>query len=299
MLALGGVLGGVFNAVLAPHLFTSVAEYPLVLALACFLRPGERRSAVDLAWGLVPALLMAALAPVARGLVRETTVGPMGPIIGVAIASAFVAALCYAWKDRPLRFGASVAGVLAASLVPSPGGPRLLHAERSFFGVHRVREDPTGRYHTLYHGVTLHGAQAVAPDRRCDPLTYYSREGVGVAMEALAPVAGRRVGVVGLGSGSMAGYAKPGESWTYYEIDPAVERIARDPRYFTYLTCAPGLQVVLGDARLSLARAPDRSFDLLVLDAFSSDGIPVHLLAGRRSRFTERSFVRAGRFCCI
>ena len=182
-----------------------------------------------------------------------------------------MAALCYAWKDRPLRFGASVAGVLAASLVPSPGGPRLLHAERSFFGVHRVREDPTGRYHTLYHGVTLHGAQAVAPDRRCDPLTYYSREGVGVAMEALAPVTGRRVGVVGLGSGSMAGYAKPGESWTYYEIDPVVERIARDPRYFTYLTCAPGLQVVLGDARLSLARAPDRSFDLLVLDAFSSD----------------------------
>ena len=221
---------------------------------------------------------MSALAPVARGLVRETTVGPMRPIIGVAIASAFVAALCYAWKDRPLRFGASVAGVLAASVVPSPGGPRLLHAERSFFGVHGVREAPTGRYHTLYHGVTLHGAQAVAPDPRCDPLTYYSREGVGVAMEALAPVAGRRIGVVGLGSGSMAGYAKPGESWTYYEIDPAVERIARDPRYFTYLTCAPGLHVVLGDARLSLARAPDRSFDLLVLDAFSSDGIPVHLL---------------------
>ncbi len=309
MLALGGVLGGVFNAVLAPHLFTSVAEYPLVLALACFLRPKGRKGETakrqetpfalspyrlfDLLWGLVPALLMAALAPVARGLVRETTVGPMGPIIGVAIASAFVAALCYAWKDRPLRFGASVAGVLAASLVPSPGGPRLLHAERSFFGVHRVREDPTGRYHTLYHGVTLHGAQAVAPDRRCDPLTYYSREGVGVAMEALAPVAGRRVGVVGLGSGSMAGYAKPGESWTYYEIDPAVERIARDPRYFTYLTCAPGLHVVLGDARLSLARAPDRSFDLLVLDAFSSDGIPVHLLT-REAIALYRTKLRPG-----
>jgi SAM-dependent methyltransferase len=312
MLALGGVLGGIFNAVLAPHLFHSVVEYPLVLALACFLRPKGRKGetakrqetpvalssfrpfALELAWGLLPALLMAALAPVARGLVRETTIGPMLPIVAVAIASACVAALCYAWKDRPLRFGASVAGVLTAAAVPSAGGPKLLHAERSFFGVHRVREDPTGKYHTLYHGVTLHGAQAVAPERRCDPLTYYSREGpAGAAMEALAPAHGRRVAVVGLGSGTLAAYAKPGESWTYYEIDPVVERIARDPRYFTYLTCAPGLRVVLGDARLSLTRAPDRSYDLLVLDAFSSDGIPVHLLT-REAIAMYRAKLRPG-----
>jgi SAM-dependent methyltransferase len=302
MLALGGVLGGIFNAVLAPHLFKSVAEYPLVLALACFMRPsrekGEGRKekgdwVKDLAWGLIPALLTGGLASVARGLVGETVARPMGPIIAVAIASACVAALCYAWKDRPLRFGASVAGVLAAAAVPSTGGPKLLHAERSFFGVHRVRVDPTGRYHTLYHGVTLHGAQAVVPERRCDPLTYYSRETLGAAMETLAPMAGRHVAVVGLGSGSMAAFAKPGETWTYYEIDPAVERIARDPRYFTYLTCAPGLQVVLGDARLSLARVPDRSVDLLALDAFSSDGIPVHLLT-REAIALYRAKLRPG-----
>jgi SAM-dependent methyltransferase len=286
MLALGGALGGVFNAIVAPHLFHSVAEYPLVLALACFLRPDRRRVAraaerigADLAWGLVPALLMTGLAPVARGLVGETTVRPMAPIIAVAIVSACVAALCYAAKNRPFRFGVSVAGVLASAAVPVIGGPIVLHAERSFFGVHRVREDPTGRYHTLYHGVTLHGAQSLDPRRRCDPLTYYAREGpAGSAMEQLGPAAGRRVGVVGLGSGSLAAYARAGDSWTYFEIDPVVERIARDPRYFTYLTCAENVRVVLGDGRLSLARAPDRSFDLLVLDAFSSDGIPVHLL---------------------
>src|SRR5262249_32737019 len=100
----------------------------------------------------------------------------------------------------------------------------------------------------------------------------------GSVLEHMAPVAGRRVGVVGLGSGSLAAYARPGDSWTYFEIDPVVERIARDPRYFTYLTCAESLRVVLGDGRLSLSPVPDRSFDLLVLDAFSSDGIPVHLL---------------------
>ncbi len=301
MLSLGGVLGGIMNAVIAPHVFDSVAEYPLVLALACFLRPAKPVApgkvvapAVDLAWGLVPALLMAGLAPVARGLVAETTLPHMAPVIGVAIASACVAALCYAWKDRPLRFGASMAGVLAASVLPSAGGPRLVHAERSFFGVLRVREDRTGRYHTLYHGTTLHGAQALAPERRCDPLSYYAKEGpLGAAMKSLAPAPGRRVAVVGLGSGTLAAYARPGESWTYYEIDPAVERIARDSRYFTYLTCAPGLQVVLGDARLSLARAPDRSYDLLVLDAFSSDGIPVHLLT-REAIALYRAKLRPG-----
>jgi hypothetical protein len=157
----------------------------------------------------------------------------------------------------------------------------LLAADRTFFGVLRVRADASTNRHILMHGSTVHGEQSQAPGRRAEPLTYYHRSGpMGQLMaDRAARLASARIGVVGLGAGSMAAYAMPGQQWTFYEIDPAVARIARDSGLFTYLKdCGPACDVVLGDARLSLAEAQGPRFSLLVLDAFSSDGIPVHLV---------------------
>jgi hypothetical protein len=157
----------------------------------------------------------------------------------------------------------------------------VLHAERTFFGMHRVETDPGGRFHLLLHGTTIHGAQSLDPGRRREPLTYYSTDGpLGQVFQAYRASDGpRRVAVVGLGTGSMACHARPGEQWTFYEIDPEVLRIARDPGLFTFLgECLDEFDVVLGDARLSLAGPSPGEYGLLAVDAFNSDAIPVHLL---------------------
>ncbi len=131
------------------------------------------------------------------------------------------------------------------------------------------------------HGTTLHGAESLNPSRRCEPLVYYHRTGPLGQVFGVFPknLDHAHVAVIGLGTGSAAGYGRSGQHWTFYEIDPAVERIAKDPRHFTFLKdCWAHVNVILGDARLSLTNAPDHSYDLIVLDAFSSDAIPTHLL---------------------
>jgi spermidine synthase len=154
----------------------------------------------------------------------------------------------------------------------------VLHTERNFFGINKVKLIENGRKVTLIHGTTMHGTEFTDPALRRAPLAYYARSGpVGqlLALTGTRP----KVAVIGLGTGALACYRKPGEAWTFYEIDGAVEQIARDTRYFHYLqNCGAGTQIHLGDGRLSLSAVPDRSFDLIVLDAFSSDSIPMHLL---------------------
>jgi len=147
-------------------------------------------------------------------------------------------------------------------------------------GSHRVSLDPTGSFHLLIHGKILHGRQSLDPARRREPLTYYHRTGpIGQVLAQYGQAPQERIAVVGLGAGTLACYAQRGQSWTYYEIDPVVLKIARDERFFTFLRDSPGdIRVVLGDARLSLVSAPPQNFDLLIMDAFSSDAIPVHLV---------------------
>jgi SAM-dependent methyltransferase len=160
---------------------------------------------------------------------------------------------------------------------------RALLTERNFFGVLRVTEDSKGQYHQLVHGNTLHGRQSLDPAREIEPLAYYHRSGpIGQVFEMFDARMGESpadVAVIGLGAGSLACYATPTQDWTYYEIDPAVERIARDTNCFTFLKLsrAKNLDIILGDARLRLKEAPDHRYNLLVVDAFSSDSIPVHL----------------------
>jgi hypothetical protein len=158
---------------------------------------------------------------------------------------------------------------------------KIIAAERSFFGVHRVTENRKFGFRQLVHGNTIHGRQHLDPKKQKTPLTYYYPTGpIGQVMETYLPLwKPAHVGLVGLGVGSLASYGRPGDQFTFFEIDPIVIEIASNPKLFTYVSdCKADLKIVEGDARLSLIEQPDQSFDLLVLDAFSSDSIPVHLL---------------------
>ena len=168
-----------------------------------------------------------------------------------------------------------------------PGDEESAQTVRSFFGVHKVYESSDGQHRVLLHGTTVHGAQKIADEDgnvvtgRPEPLTYYHVESPmaqvirGMRARKGGPI---KVAVIGLGAGSLACYVEPGDIWRFFEIDSSVVDIARDPNRFTYLSaCAPNAPIVLGDARLTLAREPDGQFDLIIVDAYSSDAIPIHL----------------------
>ena len=230
-LALGGALGGAFTALLAPLLFDGVFEYPIALAAACLLRPmrapeGGRR-AMDFILPLAIGALIAA-----RGGGLDLGLPDLG-MLGMLLVCVPSAVALYALAERPLGFGLGIAAALAAALLTADGH-MVVARERSFFGVYTVKRDPAG-YHVLVHGTTVHGAQSVDPSGWREPLTYYHRDGpLGHLFSALG-ARPRAIGVVGLGAGAVACYRRPGQRWTFYEIDPLVERIARDQRYFHYL----------------------------------------------------------------
>ncbi|MFH1267013.1 MAG: fused MFS/spermidine synthase [Planctomycetota bacterium] len=281
-MSIDGVLGGVFNAIVAPNLFPTIIEYPLVIVVASMLRPTTRTGARTTRVGRLDFALPLGLAVGLGGLALSlqaaaVTIGVRGT--AAILAPAGLVALVS--QKRPLRFGLSVGAVLIVSLLCSGWERGLLCVERNFYGVVRVRHDRRHNANSLIHGTTNHGLQSRDPNRRRQPLSYFHRTGpLGDVFQALSDRGSfREIGVIGLGTGTIAAYGKPGQRITYYEIDPAILRIARDPRYFTFLRDQEAeLDVVLGDARLSLVDAPSARYDLLVLDAFSSDAIPVHLL---------------------
>jgi SAM-dependent methyltransferase len=280
-LSVGGVLGGIFNAILAPVIFSTVVEYPLTLVLACALMPSwasgqtmRREPVLDFALPLIVGLFAANLLQ----MLRNETTWPVW--ITMSVMYGLPTALCLLFVRRPRRFALGLAAVLVACAFAPGYVDRTLMVERNFFGIHRISLDPQGRYHWLTHGNTIHGIQRIDSRRRDEPLAYFTPSGpFGQAFAALDDSLKKRVGVIGLGAGSLAGYGRRGERWTFYEIDPAVKEIAEDPRYFTFLhDTAADVEVVMGDARLSLRRAPDGQYGMLVLDAYTSDTIPLHLI---------------------
>ena len=278
-LSAGGVLGGMFNALLAPLIFSTVMEYPVTLVLAALLAiRSEKPARLPQRW--LDGALPVALGLLTFVLLRELRfVDALTPGLKTTLMYGVPAVLALALWRRPLRFGLGLVAVLTACWLVPDYADRTLHVARSFFGIHRISQDPTGRYHWLSHGNTIHGVQSLDPARRREPLAYFSRSGpLGQAFAAIGAGLKQRVGVIGLGTGSLACYAEPGQQWTFYEIDPVVERIARDRRYFRFLESAPPVEVVIGDARLSLQKAADGQFGVLVLDAYSSDTIPLHLI---------------------
>jgi hypothetical protein len=199
--------------------------------------------------------------------------------VGALVTLGLPAAFVFRFRHRPLRFALGLTTLLLAAWLAAPADGRVLFADRSFFGVLRVTSEASGRGHAFYHGSTLHGRQDMAPPFRREPLTYYHRAGPVDDVVRAFPHGLREAGVAGLGTGTMAAYGRRGERWTFFEIDPMVAQVAQDPALFTFLRDARAeLAVVLGDARLALGRVPDATYDLLVLDAFSSDAVPVHLL---------------------
>ena len=288
-LAAGGVLGGVFNTLVAPQVFTSVAEYPLAIAFACMMcvPKEELRDAFAHPRLMVKPAIAAALATV---LVVTTRVKGVEQLLTLAYIGVPALIFMNGAKDNTARFSLGIVGLLAAlsigNAVAPLGGLRTLYADRTFFGVYRVRTDPARNFVSLVHGTTTHGRQVVG-DLKPEPLAYFHRQSpIGQAFKQLGAEA-RSVGVIGLGAGTLAAYVQPGSRWTFYEIDGTVERIARDSQYFHYLErCGAACSVVLGDARLTLARSHE-THDFLVLDAFSSDAIPMHLLTREALRTYE------------
>jgi hypothetical protein len=277
--SLGGMLGGLFNALLAPVIFTSIVEYPLVLIVACLVRRAAAEAPVRPAWRQDLAWVALVFAAAALSVMANSRFGSASRFL--IVGAALPALLAFSQQRRPLRFAGCVAALLlSGSLVQSPFG-QAVYAARTFFGVYRVRVDERLHYRFMFHGPTLHGMQSTLEDRRAASLSYFHKSGpIGQVFAAVPRAsAAQEVGVVGLGVGSLASYAGPAQHWVFYEIDPAVERVARHPAYFTYLRdCASRCDVVIGDARVSLGRARPRQFGMIILDAFSSDAIPVHLL---------------------
>jgi predicted O-methyltransferase YrrM len=284
-LSVGGVLGGIFNSLVAPVVFHTVMELPIVLIFAALIRPlpdakpltnGKALWARRNDW-LLPLALGICMVAVILGAARfgiepghaETTL-----VFGYSMV------WCMSFGKRRIRFVLGLVALFAASSLYAPYG-QTLEARRSFFGVYRVRNSPDGKFRLFFHGGILHGTQSLNPASSCEPLSYFTRSGpAGAIFEAAqAKTSNGDWGIVGLGAGAMASYSQPGHALTYYEIDPLVAEIAADPRYFTYVgQCAPAARVALGDARLKLREAPDGRYDLIVLDAFSGDSIPMHLM---------------------
>ncbi len=287
IMSFAGMLGGMFNTFVAPFIFNAVYEYPLMIIAALLLRPGLKESIGNRKEWLKQLILPALLIVVGLALFFSIDDLPQYlDTIGVGLI--LLAGLTYAFRAQPVTL-ALLTGVLIFFTFGLHGLlSHTLYQERTFFGVLSVREsmltDEHGqpeKYREFFHGTTKHGAQRLAAKDSRTPLTYFSHQGpIGQLFSEYDKVNGNwEIGIIGLGAGTLACYTKPGQSWTFYELDPLVVDIASNPTYFTYISqCNPKIAMKVGDARLSLEKEPDHKFDLFVVDAFSSDSIPTHLL---------------------
>jgi SAM-dependent methyltransferase len=292
-MSLGGVLGGVFNALVAPVIFPGLYEYPAALAagLGLAAAPLARDARARPWWKEVA--LAAAIGAVAWGVASFVAARfGAGNLLVRLVLAAVGALVLLACAERPLRLTLVAAAVYAAVAMAASGSDGTLLQARSFYGAYRVQRAEIDRrpIHVMVHGSTIHGAQFRDSASARDPLTYYARSGpIG---DAFASLPAR---TTGLGTGSLACYARSGSRWTFVEIDRLVVRLATSLGHFDYLQrCAPDAQVRLGDARIVLSRTPDRQYDLLILDAFTSDAVPTHLLTREAFREYARLLVPDG-----
>jgi hypothetical protein len=292
-LSVGGVVGGAFNAFLAPTLFSTIVEYPAALVLSCLARPWNL-SGLRERWGwaflaVCAVLLVAAVEishPQGRALIGWViSIGPRTQFNVLMILIFWSALLMFRLRDCAPMFA------LAALMLVVGGGRAadrvdVIRYWRGFFGVLRESRLTVpglgGEVRMLAHGTTLHGAQALSPRYRCQPLVYYAHETpIGQVFDAEdAAKPALTAAAVGLGTGSVAAYDRPRDAFTFFEIDPLVVKVSTDPANFSYVTrCARGVvDYRLGDARLTLSHQPASHFDILLVDAFSSDSVPAHLL---------------------
>jgi hypothetical protein len=286
-LSFGGMVGGLFAGLIAPFTFSWIAEYPILLALAALCRPpgSDERRLGNWYWLVLAALAIALIVPTlspgqafawldAHRVWLSTAVGALALVLALGLNA-----------DRWKIFATVVLALALIRLYPSDDG--RVETVRSFFGVHKIVVTQNGQYHVLMHGTTIHGAQKYQNDDgtpvtgRPEPISYYHKDGgIGQAITAIRERKGAplRVAVIGVGSGTLTCASEPGETWKFFEIDQTMVDTARDPKYFSYIrNCEPDLKPVIGDARLTFAREPDGLYDLIIVDAYSSDAIPIHL----------------------
>jgi len=288
-LSFGGMVGGLFAGLISPFAFSWVAEYPILLALAALCRPSAIERWPRLSrwyWPFLAILAVALIVPTFAdtGKIfawlenhRAWVAGSVGVLAGVAA----LVLNASRWKI----FATVAVAMILIRVYPADDG--RVDTVRSFFGVHKIVVTPGGQYHVLMHGTTIHGAQKFLNDDgspvtgRPEPITYYYRDGgIGQAIAAIRERKGAplRVAVIGVGAGTLTCAAEPGEDWKFFEIDQTMVDTARDPKYFTYIRdCDPDFRPVIGDARLTFAKEPDGIYDVIVVDAYSSDAIPIHL----------------------
>ncbi|MGO8909786.1 MAG: spermidine synthase, partial [Bradyrhizobium sp.] len=304
-LSFGGMIGGLFAGLIAPNVFSWVAEYPILVVLAVLCRPpGEERFPQLSRW-YWPALAALAVALIAASFssgqvfdwLEEQRVYVVGAVAALGMLLALLPRADH-WKLASL----ATLALLLIRLYPADDG--RVETVRSFFGVHKIVVTPRGQYHVLMHGTTIHGAEKFQNDDgtpvpgRPEPITYYHRDGgIGQAITAIRERKGAplRVAVIGLGAGTLTCASEPGETWKFFEIDQSMVDTARDPRYFTYIrNCEPDLKPVMGDARLTFAREPSGIYDLIIVDAYSSDAIPIHLATREAMRIYKDKLAPRG-----
>jgi spermidine synthase len=266
--SIGGVLGGMTNALVAPSLLNWVAEYPIMIAVGAGLAVGWPNVSKKLISELLPAIIFALI--FAAALFFTDKSGQTGTIVLIGLP----AVACFLLSTKPARFALALLATMLLPAIIQPDSD-MVYRERTFFGVHTVylEDSRVGPRHVLRHGGTIHGLQNIGIDT---PATYYHPTGpIGEVLAKLSP--GADIGAIGLGVGSVAGLAREGDTLTFYEIDPEVLRIASDPAMFTYIqNSAAEVSCIIGDGRLTIADSDP--LDLVIIDAFTSDAIPAHLM---------------------
>ncbi len=305
-ISVGGVLGGLFNAIASPMVFNYLLEYPLIMLLSILVLPSLN------IWQQIAA------SEDVRNLfnlknIRLISLGVLfgGLLVGFSpeyfhnnlkghlLAILLMASIFYPLKVKKIAWVSGLCFILLLGQFSLNNLGGILYTDRSFFGLNRViyhQHETGGEYHLLLHGTTLHGKQSLDPNRKSEPLSYfYPDSPIGQFFASFNGQAFSQVGVLGLGVGTLAAYSQPGQAWTFYEIDPTVKKIATVPDYFTFLQDAKApYKIVLGDGRLQLAQVPDNSYDLLIMDAFSSDSIPVHLVTQEAFELYVRKLTKTG-----
>ena len=280
-IAVGGVLGGIFNALLAPWLFSAPLEYPVAIILALLVRPVTAQEQKTKSWWRItfPTFIFLLTFALSLFVPRFDLSGKLEGALVLLLP--FV--LCFVLSfRRPVVFALGLAAFMFASIPYLNASEQTLATERNFFGIWRVTSSPHEDFRRLYHGSTVHGVQLNDQARKCEATSYYHKDGplgqVFAVYNSKPPI--KPVAATGLGAGTIGTYAAQGQEWDFYDIDPAIVRIASDPRYFTFLSdCTKAsYRMILGDARLRLREAPSGKYGLQIMDAFSSDSVPAHLL---------------------
>lgn len=303
VMSAGGALGGAFTALLAPVVFDWVWEHPILVLTAAMLLPMPRRLDWTQLAGLdktMSRMTMAALILAAVFFVMQLMAAVTDE--DTALLQLFLRTLLTAIGMLLLPWRWAFVALLLMMMVAQGGLSNMQqtfegYRTRSYFGIYSVYDNHQEQVRLLVHGTTLHGKQSLEPAHRLEPTTYYGdTSGIGLALESAPVLFGphARIGVVGLGTGTLACRHKPGQTWTFFEIDPAIVRYSREGTFSFLRSCAPEARIVVGDARLKLEVAAPGSFDVLAIDAFSSDAIPLHLLTDEAVGVYERALSPQG-----